>query len=302
MERSQDAWTRRARAFWQERQRRAAPGALTGYLLDESPAGIGRHRFEGEWGRVRGWLGRRGLGRGACLDVGCGTGAWLRALATDFDSVEGWDYAPAMVQASRRGLKEAGIRHATVRLGEVTGRRGRAVFDFIFVGGVLMYTPEARLGPLLKSLARLLKPGGLLILRESTVEGAPWQRQGLALRPGLLGPAQAGPDLDYVAIYRSRGALVAGLKAAGLGVEAVRANRHYKLSDLTEDWLRRLDAISGGRLGRDARLAERAAAWIHGGRFFLCYPEYFVRQTLGLAPWKIQNHWFLCTREGAARR
>jgi len=291
--RSQDAWTLRARAFWQARQERAADGALTGYLLDESPPSIGRHRFEGEWGQALAWLRQRGVGRGACLDVGCGTGAWLRALAPEFEKVEGWDYAPAMIKASRRTLQRAGVRHARLRVGQVTQRHGRAVFDFIFVGGVLMYTPEPALAPLLKSLARLLKPGGLLLLRESTVRGETWLREGLALRPGVLG---AGPGLDYVAVYRSRQALGTALEGAGLTLEKSRPNRHYKLSDLSEDWLRRFDALSGGRVSRDPALAERVAAWIFKARFLLCYPEYFVRQTLGLAPWKIQNHWFLVRR------
>ena len=282
-----DPWTKRARAFWQERQKRAKPGALTGYLLDESPPGIGQRRFEGEWAQVQPWL--ASVAKGRCLDVGCGTGVWLRALAPRFERVEGWDYAPAMVAASRRTLKAAGIRNATLACGQVTGRRGLAVFDVIFVGGVLMYTPERALGPLLKSLARLLKPGGLLILRESTTAGPTWRREGLALRPGVL--AKPGPDLDYVAVYRSREALTSALTKAGLSVRRSEANPHYKFSDLTEDWLRRF-----GPFARGASRAERAALWIHRLRWVLFYPEYLVRHTLGLGPWKLQNDWFLCER------
>lgn len=290
--RSLDPWTLRARAFWQERQKRAIPGALTGYLLDESPSGIGERRFRGEWAQVQPWL--AAAGRGRCLDVGCGTGVWLRALAGRFDQVEGWDYAPAMVAASRRTLKEAGLRNATLFCGQITRRKGAAVFDVIFVGGVLMYTPEPALGPLLKSLARLLKPGGLLLLRESTTAGPTWRREGLALRPGLL--ASAAADLDYVAVYRSQAVLRAALAKAGLSVRRIEANSHYKFSDLTEDWLRRWEALTGGGLGGDPARAERLAAWIYHLRVFLFYPEYFVRHTFGLWPWKLQNDWFLCAR------
>jgi SAM-dependent methyltransferase len=285
-------WSRRAQAFWQQRQRKAGPGALTGYLLDESPASIGMQRFKGEWAQALGFLVASGVARKRCLDVGCGTGAWLQAFAHEFKTVEGWDYAPAMVAASRRNLAAAGLRNATLHVGQVTRRRGRAVFDMIFVGGVLMYTPPSELGVLLKSLARLLKPGGLLLLRESTTAGDTWMRQGDPLRAGML--AGGGhSDLDYVAVYRSREALEAALAGAGLQVQAVRPNLHYKISDLTEDWLRRWDRLLGGRMRQDAQAAERSARWIHRLRWLLHRPEIFVRHGLGLKPWKLENHWFL---------
>ena len=285
-------WSRRAQAFWQQRQQKATPGALTGYLLDESPASIGAQRFQGEWGQALGFLAASGIARGRCLDVGCGTGIWMRALAHEFKAVEGWDYAPAMVKAARRNLADAGVRNATLHVGSVTQRRGRAVFDLIFVGGVLMYTPPSELGALLKGLARLLKPGGLLILRESTTEGGTWMRQGDPLRTGLL--AGGGhSDLDYVAVYRSRAALEAALLQAGLQVQAVRPNLHYKISDLTEDWLRRLDRLLGGGIRRHPAWASRSARWIYRLRWLLHDPEIFVRHRLGFRPWKLENHWFL---------
>jgi SAM-dependent methyltransferase len=303
---SKDAWTQRALAFWDQRQRRARPGVFTGYLQDESPACIGQRRFDGEWAQVQGWLApfgkpsaklRPGLRAGSrCLDVGCGTGAWLKALAGEFERVEGWDYAPAMVQASRRTLKAAGIRGAVLKCGQITERPGRGLFDLIFVGGVLMYTPDRALGPLLKAVARLLKPGGLLVLRESTCKGEAWIREGEPLRPGLLAGAGPTTAVDYVAVYRSPAELKARLQAAGLRVEAIRPNLNYKLSDMTEDWLRRLNRVLGGRLGRNRALAESVADWIYRCRALLLYPEYFVRHTLGLRPWKLENHWFLAKR------
>jgi SAM-dependent methyltransferase len=293
---SKNAWTLRAQAFWEQRQRRARPGVFTGYLQDQSPACIGQRRFDGEWAQVRAWLVERGGPRERCLDVGCGTGAWLRVLAGEFEAVEGWDYAPAMIKASRRTMKEGGVRSAVLKCGQITDRPGSQVFDLIFVGGVLMYTPDQALGPLLRALARLLKPGGLLILRESTTKGEAWIRESEPLRPGLLADAAPADEVDYVAVYRGPGELQARLQAAGLRVDAIRPNLNYKLSDLTEDWLRRLDRLLGGRLRRDRVLAESVAHWIYRGRAVLLYPEYFVRHSLGLRPWKLENHWFLCGR------
>ena len=289
---SPSTWTRKARQFWEQRQRRAPQGSLTGYLLDESPPSIGARRFEGEWAQCKAWLGAMPGPKERCLDLGCGTGAWLEALAREFKHAEGWDYAPAMVQASRRRLKARGIRNASLQVGQITRRKGKAAFDFIFVGGVLMYCPDAELPALLRSLARLLRPGGLLLLRESTCQGETWLREKSPLRPGLLAVPAGGAE-DYVAIYRSEATLRSALAAAGLETIQVSPNRHYKFSDLCEDWLRRLDALSGGRIRSRPARAEAAARAIYALRFLLCYPEYFVRQGLGIFPWKLENKWFL---------
>ncbi len=293
---SATAWTRLAKAFWEQRQRRAAPGALTGYLLDESPPAIGRQRFKGEWRQAQTWLDTEKAPAGRCLDLGCGTGLWAQALAGRFKSVEAWDYAPAMIKASRRHLAMAGIRNVTLRCGRIERRPGRAVFDFIFVGGVLMYTPQAKLIPLLKSLTRLLKPNGRLLLRESTLAGPTWLRKNSPLRPGLLANARQRQALDYVAIYRSPQALTLALANAGFTLKSRHPNAHYKLSDLSEDWLRRFDWVLGGRLRQSAIRAELAATWIYRARLLLLYPEYFIRQTLGLGAFKLVNYWFLCAR------
>jgi SAM-dependent methyltransferase len=270
-----------AQSFWNTRQRHAAPGAVTGYLLDESPPSIGRHRFEGEWRQLMAWLGRYPIRRQACLDVGCGTGLWMKALAAEFETVEGWDYAPAMVKASRGTLKAAGIKNARAFVGEVTKRRGTHVFDMIFVGGVIMYTPEAELMPLLKSLRRLLKPGGLLVLRESTIEGKTWVRSGMPLRPGLLATAKQKQLQDYVAVYRSRRDLAKKLELAGFTVKATKRNLSYTFTDLTEDWLRRLNAGPAS--------ADAWARLLHGLRWVLLYPEFLVRKR------QLRNDWFLST-------
>jgi len=286
------SFARRARRFWQQRQTRATGAGFSGYLLDESPDCIGRHRFEGEWAETLIWLRLWAVARGRCLDLGCGTGAWLQALAGEFGQADGWDYAPAMAAAARQRLALAGIKNATVRCGDIRSQKGRALYDFIFVGGVLMYTPDAELGPLLKALRRLLKPNGALLLRESTQQGSTWVREGLPLRPGLLARSAPKTAPDYVAIYRSRQELGRRLAAAGLRVIDSRPNRAYKLSDLTEDWLRRLDALSLGALRRHPRLAAAAAEGLHRARLLFLTPEYYLRE------WKLQNYWFYCAQAG----
>src|SRR5882724_10052422 len=114
-----DPWILRSRRFWDERQRQSANALLTGYLLDESPPSVGLRRFKGEWSQVEAWMAARRGPMDAALDVGCGTGIWLKALSRRFGRVEGWDLAPSMIRASRRTLKEAGIRNATLSCGQI---------------------------------------------------------------------------------------------------------------------------------------------------------------------------------------
>lgn len=276
-----DPWIRRSRRFWEGRQTAAPEGLLSGYLLDESPALLGQNRLEGEWAEALRWI----QGGGAALDLGCGTGEWLRRLSPLFKAVEGWDFAPSMIRASKKNLRAAGIKNAALYCGRIERRKGRAAFDFIFTGGVLMYLPDAALRSTLKSLRRLARPGARLVFRESVSSGATWMREKLALRPGLLAKRRRASDEDYVAIYRSLEELKGRLAEAGLKARAVVPNRHYKYSDLCEDWMRRLSFLP----------PEAAARLVWRGRWIFCYPEYFLRMTLGVHRWPIENYWLVCS-------
>lgn len=262
------SFQQRAQTFWQSRQQAAGDPGYSGYLLDESPAFLGQRRFEGEWSD---FVALSPKGR-ACLDLGCGTGLWLPALARRFERVEGWDYAPSMVAAARRRLKGLGLANARVRLGDIRQRQGRALFDCIFVGGVIMYTHPAELPSLLAALKRLLKPGGRLILRESTRPEGDLIREGQALRPGLLAKRKA-PE-DYVAIYRSPQSLRAALALAGFSILKEAPNRHYHFSELMEEQLRRLP-LSPPQLW----------AW----RWLTLWPLYLLRRP------PLRNRWFVCS-------
>lgn len=96
-------------------------------------------------------------GRERVLEVGCGSGYQTALIALLADTVFGVERLPALAASARASLVEAGIRNATVLLGDGTlGWRSLAPFDAILVAAASPDIPA----PLLEQLA----PGGRLII------------------------------------------------------------------------------------------------------------------------------------------
>lgn len=286
--------------FWNAARKAADEDQQTGYLQDEWPAALGHDRLRGEWAQVERWLARYQVPRGACLDVGCGSGVWLERLAPRFERAHGIDLSSEMVASARARLARQGLANATVACQGALELPEDARYDLIFVGGVLMYLNDDVVDGMLAKLSRMLTPGGLLILRESTCAPSPWYRD-TPLSPGLFAPRPAPgqpapPRPPYFAIYRTPQTYPELAARAQLVVRHQEANRHYKLADLTEGVLRALDRLQRGRLARDRAAAERAARWIYRLRAVLLVPAYHLLRTLAPRAWRLNNHWYLCAR------
>ena len=278
--------------FWNQARQKAEEDQQTGYLQDEWPAALGRNRLRGEWAQVSRWLDEHLAAREACLDVGCGSGVWLERLAPRFARAHGIDLSSAMVESARAHVAKGGHRNVTVSCQGAMELSEEARYDLIFVGGVLMYLNDDVVGEMVSKLRRMLAPGGLLILRESTSRPEPWYRD-TPLSPGLFAePGQARPP--YFAIYRKPETYRQLAEDHSLQVVRSQPNRDYKLADLTESTLRFLDRLRGGALRRDRRRAERAAQWIYRLRHLLLLPRYYLTRWLAPGTWKLNNHWFVC--------
>jgi SAM-dependent methyltransferase len=282
----------RVAEFWNQARREAEEDQQTGYLQDEWPSALGQHRLEGEWAQVRRWLDAHRVPRGACLDVGCGVGMWLERFAARFERTDGIDLSSEMVASAKARLARLGISNVDVSCRGALELPDDRRYDFIFVGGVLMYLNDAAAPALVARLRRMLSPGGLLILRESTARGATWYRD-TPLSPGLFAKPRA-PRPPYYAIYRTPAAYREMAEHEALAVVRTAPNRHYKLADMTESWLRRLNWLLRGRLARRRASAERAAHWIHRLRWLTLLPAYYLIRTLAPSAWRINNYWYLC--------
>jgi ubiquinone/menaquinone biosynthesis C-methylase UbiE len=98
----------------------------------------------------------------AILDAGCGNGHGLELLAKTFAPrrLVGIDLMPEQIErARRRGVA------ADIRVGDITKLdEPDAGFDAVFVFGILHHVPAWR--DAMRELARVLRPGGVLLIEE----------------------------------------------------------------------------------------------------------------------------------------
>jgi ubiquinone/menaquinone biosynthesis C-methylase UbiE len=120
------------------------------------------------------------------LDAGCGNGFGLELLAKAFRPTRlvGFDLMPEQIErATRRGLA------AEIAVGDITKiAHPDATFDGAFVFGILHHVVEWRAA--LVELARVLRPGGVLLVEE--IHGAFIKAQDKVI--GTSHPADAAFD------------------------------------------------------------------------------------------------------------
>ena len=98
---------------------------------------------------------------GTTLDVGCGTGAWLDVIKTHTDDFLGVDFSePALEFCRSRG-------HTQLLQADATQiPRDAASFDILTALGLIEHIQDDQ--AFLEESARLLKPGGLMVMMTSS--------------------------------------------------------------------------------------------------------------------------------------
>lgn len=108
---------------------------------------------------------RRARQRGvAILDVGCGTGWYLEQLRSLCGAIVGIDASQGMLAVARHRLPDATLLQQDARVLPFHAKR----FDVVLCTRVLSHLPQVR--PALTEMARVLSPGGLLILSDVDAE------------------------------------------------------------------------------------------------------------------------------------
>lgn len=114
------------------------------------------------------------------LDLCCGTGAGLRALAGVARTAIGVDFSPGMIAEGRRRLAADGIDASFVR-GDALDLPFGECFDLVVTFGAMgHFEPEVQ-PRLFDEVARVLRPGGRFVTLTAE-RPAPWTREYWMLR------------------------------------------------------------------------------------------------------------------------
>ena len=109
-----------------------------------------------------------GLGPASTLiDFGAGTGTFALAAARRCNGVIAVDISPAMVRAMRtRLIEQAATNVECVQAGLLTYEHVGELVDFIYTRNTLHHVPDFWKGIALSRMAALLKPNGILRVRD----------------------------------------------------------------------------------------------------------------------------------------
>lgn len=195
------------------------------------PAAMNAWLYRTQARNLRAFLEQCGLDRRPprrVFEVGVGTGFWIpfwRALGAE--SVMGCDLVPAAVEAlnARYGGGASPFRVADV--GDALDLDGET-FDLVTVLNVLLHvTDESRFQRAIANIARLVAPGGALLLAEPILLDARWERP---YRPELSSLARARRRYEdpITAAGLRLEAMAAGTVLAGNPIEA-RSRAAYVL-------------------------------------------------------------------------
>ena len=169
------------------------------------------------------------------VDLGSGTGTDVFAAAAQVPdgNVTGVDMTPGQLQAAERVRAEAGIENARFVEGHIDDLPvPDESTDLVISNGVINLCPDK--AAVFAEVARVLRPGGRLALAD--IVSARELKRATRSNAELWAACIAGaiPEEDYVA----------AIEAAGLRVQAVRANDAY---DFVSDRAQRACATYGVR-------------------------------------------------------
>jgi SAM-dependent methyltransferase len=146
---------------------------------------------------------RHGLGAtSVVVDLGTGTGQFAVPAARRFGQVIAVDVSPAMVAALRAradaaGLGPAGLARLTVERGGFLSFSPAAPVDGVFTRHALHQIPDFFKAIALRRIADMLRPGGVLVLRDLIFDFGP--AEAAAVFAEWFAGAAADPRAGYTA-------------------------------------------------------------------------------------------------------
>jgi len=115
------------------------------------------------------------------LDLGTGTGRMLELLANGAERAIGVDQSAPMLSVARERIEQAGLRQAQLRQGDIYAPPAeRDAFDLVIVHQVLHFLDDPARA--LTEAARMLRPGGRLLVVDFAAHGEEHLRENFAHR------------------------------------------------------------------------------------------------------------------------
>jgi ubiquinone/menaquinone biosynthesis C-methylase UbiE len=153
------------------------------------------------------------------FDAGCGTGVNILLLHSRVRRIIAMDYAGAAVARCQRRLASHGITNAEVSQGDISATNlPDASVDRILCMSVLQYIDDEQVRSAFREFARVLKPGGTLVLHVKNLSSL--YLSTLWLMKRVLIALRKETKLEY---FRTFGWYGRELRAAGFRVETYRS-------------------------------------------------------------------------------
>jgi len=179
-----------------------------GWMLDELAHAGGEHldpAYVGGYDRKAGTdpsddlalLRGLGLGESSTLvDLGAGTGTFALAAAPFCGRVVAVDVSPAMLAILRREATRLGMAHVkAVHAGFLTYQHQGAPADFVYTRNAMHHLPDFWKALALERVAAVLRPGGVLYLRDLVYSFEP--RESDRVIEAWLAAAPARPEAGW---------------------------------------------------------------------------------------------------------
>jgi ubiquinone/menaquinone biosynthesis C-methylase UbiE len=132
----------------------------------------------------------------AVVDIGAGTGQFALAAARRFGHVTAADVSPVMVEVLRERAAAAGLENLDcVRAGFLSYEHSGPPADGVYTRHALHQLPDFWKAVALDRIARMLRPGGVLRLRDLIYDFAP--AEAAMVFQSWLDHAPADPALGY---------------------------------------------------------------------------------------------------------
>jgi SAM-dependent methyltransferase len=192
--------------FWESRAEAEGRVAFESIANLEQDTTNLQRKICDETEKVFGWLPPlEGL---RVLDLGAGVGQWtFRFAERGAARIVGVEYAAGLARIGREEAQRRHMDNVEFVVSSAEAFETDEAFDLVFISGLFVYLNDDQAERLLARLPSLVRPGGVLMLRDGT---------GIGVRHEINDRYSEHLGTQYSATYRTRDQYVDALQACGL--------------------------------------------------------------------------------------